>query len=216
MSIKEDLVTRVATQLAAFTALVVAPGTAAKQKQELAEYLRKASAGFKLVKEHEAVRDALGVVKNLADEAKGIKRTEYESTEKFCEAIAVFQEQSAPALEALLDAVKELPDDIGSDVVDGDNTGERSTFSVTFRNKSDEEFTWRTRELAESFKNSPRLAQTLAPDGPGIADALRSHLVEDLGFVWDEPTGKKEVFYKIYRLIRPSIQKKLAELQAAL
>lgn len=132
---KQSLIDRVASQIAAFTAITVVAASAAKQKGELAEALRKASSGFKSAARHEAVSSELDIVKNLAAEIKSIKRNEYDSTEKFAEAISTFQEQAKPALEELAAAVENLPDDIGDDKEGVGNLGERTTFSVNFTDK---------------------------------------------------------------------------------
>lgn len=194
---------------------------AAEGKKLLSEQLRRGSTGYGVVADN---LESLRTVKALFEETKQIKRTEFPDIDKFSEALDSHRQSAISAIETVLEEVKALPEDSGEPDETTGTLGTRTKFILELhpvgQNPVTDIVQKTSGDLAKHFLESAWAKKSLEPDEV-LATCIRNSItkpVEEggLGLEWVESKpGRNDVFYKLYRLIRPTVLRGLEKLRKA-
>lgn len=210
MSLKETIKERLNATLVTIAAINFADAADAKQK--LRNEATKATKGYKTFKDK---FEELSALESLIKEINDIKRTDFADAEAFGTALSEQSASISTKIKDLLDEAETLPDVEDPDPSNG-SLGSKNPFFFTVTNGGGESVAIKANEIATSFKASEVLAKHAADPELSLANALRTHLMTDLGYTWVKPEkGGDEAFYQLYRQIRQTVIKKVKELQAA-
>lgn len=212
MSTKNELAPRLEGIITSLQALNITADPASGKK-DLADLARKAGATFGVLADR---MENLGVVKALAEEVKSIKRADFDTVEKFVAALDEHRGNVITAVTNLLEEVQTLPEDAGvPDAVTG-TAGTRTTFRLELRpigQPDAEPEVLGSGDFVKAFIASEYFSAVVAKNG-SVADNLRKYIREGRKQEYPLPNGKSdEVFYKLYRLIRPTLQKAITKAQ---
>jgi hypothetical protein len=169
-------------------------------KRMIANIAQSARSGFGVLADS---LENLAPLRQLGDELKDIKRPDYDSAEKFTEALQAHTESISLAIDNLIEEVNELPDEAGEpDEVTG-NLGTRTklTFKVT---KGGDETEVTSGDIAKGFIASQYLKPSALGEIP-LAQALHKYMQDEGIELPGQEKGNDSTFYKLYRLMRPTI-----------
>ena len=177
-------------------------------KRMIANIAQSARSGFGVLAD---ALDGLAPLKALGEELKDIKRPDFDSADAFTKALQEHCDQIEIAIDNLIEEVEALEDEAGDpDPVTG-NLGTRT--KLIFKvHKGGKETDVTSGEIAKGFMSSSHIKPAALGELP-LAQALHKYLHEEGIELPGQEKGNDSTFYKLYRLMRPTIIRRVHEIQ---